>query len=127
MKQYLIQGPLAEAGGMEELDTPRSTCEMPKSDQGHVPETVELQEPEIQSELVPNATPPHRETPVPSQATVPATACLPPHVSAGSDHTASPAPSSSRVAPGNSQRKLNRRKYPTRTHNRPDYFHGHTW
>ena len=70
VKQYLIQGPLAEAG---ELDTPRSTREVPESDQGHVPETEELQEPEIQSELVPNAAPPHGETPVPSQATVPAT------------------------------------------------------
>ena len=105
---------------------------MPESDQGHVPETVELQEPEIQSELVPNAAPPHGETPVPSQATVPATpVVLPttpsPRASAGSDHTASPAPSSSRVAPGNSQRKSNLGKYPTRTHNRPDYFHDHTW
>ena len=129
VKQYLIQGPLAEAG---ELDTPRSTREVPESDQGHVPETVELQEPEIQSELVPNAAPPHGETPVPSQATVPATpVVLPttpsPRASAGSDHTASPAPSSSRVAPGNSQRKSNLGKYPTRTHNRPDYFHDHTW
>jgi hypothetical protein len=65
VKRYVSQGPPMEADGMEEPNIPLPSPETPELGQVPIPEAVEQQEPEIQSEALSNAAPPHAEAQIP--------------------------------------------------------------